>query len=454
MRFVNLSIIFLLSFLVLSCQNLKKTGFEKKPMPEWVKAKPQSAFYYTGISSAPKKGFLPSDYIANAQQKALGDLASSISVNIASTSVLSIIETNYNLSQNFNQEIIATTSQQLEGYELVDTWEDENFYWVYYRLSKEKYAQIAAERKNQVILDAKNKYYQAKEFLSRQLHYNAFQFYVEALTVLKPYLGESNITDVDGEDKDIAIVLFNSMVEFINSLKIQGSEEIYVKKAIDLDPKDFTFVIVDEAGNPVSGIPVRINFSGSGLLRNSEVSNSEGKISCAIRKIKSVPGQENLSITVDINNFSRVAKDAMIRSIIRGIPSMEKNIKVFVQKPIIYVVSEEQSFGKIRENFHIRSTFESLFSSEFLVNVKMPADFIFNIFTNTVENGYYYGDKQVTISYSFELKDSKENLIYRKTGSADHYAADFVAADNKAYVELTKTVERTIFREVMNAVNK
>jgi len=454
MRFVNLSIIFLLSFLVLSCQNLKKTGFEKKPMPEWVKAKPQSAFYYTGISSAPKKGFLPSDYIANAQQKALGDLASSISVNIASTSVLSIIETNYNLSQNFNQEIIATTSQQLEGYELVDTWEDDNFYWVYYRLSKEKFKEITAERKSQTILDAKNKYYQAKEFLNRQMHYNAFQFYVEALTVLKPYLGESNLTDIDGEEKDIALEIFNSMVEFLTSIRIEGKSEIIVKKAIDIDPEEFTFIIIDSNKNPISRIPVRINFSGSGLIRNSEVSNNEGKVVCSIKKIKSSPNQENLEIVVDVNSFSRVAKDPMIRSIIRGIPAISKSVKVIVEKPVIYVLSEEKSFGEIRSNSLIKQTFESLFGTEFFVNAKSPADFILKIFTNTIENGIYYGEKQVIISFTFELMDSKENIIYRKTGSAEYTASDYKAADNKAYIELTKSVERTIFRDILNSINK
>ena len=159
--------------------------------------------YYTGVSSSKKKGFMPSDYQANAQQKALGDLASSISVNIESTSVLSIIEMDYNINENFSSEITASTNQQLEGYELVDTWEDDDYYWVYYKLSKSKYQAQKIAQKEQAVLDAKNKYYQARELLGRQLHYNALQFYVEALTALKPYLGESTLTIIDGEEKDL-----------------------------------------------------------------------------------------------------------------------------------------------------------------------------------------------------------------------------------------------------------
>lgn len=98
-----------------------------------------------------KKGFTPADYMANAQQQALGDLASNISTNIESSSVLSVIETKYHIGENYSKEITASTSHQLEGYELVETWEDENFYWAYYRLSKSHYAKIREEKKYKVL---------------------------------------------------------------------------------------------------------------------------------------------------------------------------------------------------------------------------------------------------------------------------------------------------------------
>jgi hypothetical protein len=82
MKKIPILIFLQLVFLVSSCQIIKKQIEPKKPMPEWVKVKPQSSMYYIGVSSAPKKGFLSSDYMANAQQKALGDMSSSISVKL------------------------------------------------------------------------------------------------------------------------------------------------------------------------------------------------------------------------------------------------------------------------------------------------------------------------------------------------------------------------------------
>ena len=108
MKSLQIIVLFQLLTLVASCQTLKKQKFVKTPMPEWVKTKPQNSMYFIGVSSAPKKGFTPADYMASAQQKALGDLASSISTNIESSSVLSVIESNFQLDENYSKEIISS----------------------------------------------------------------------------------------------------------------------------------------------------------------------------------------------------------------------------------------------------------------------------------------------------------------------------------------------------------
>lgn len=440
---------------VSSCQIGKKQTYEKKPMPEWVTTKPQNTMYYIGVSSAPKKGFLPADYMANAQQKALGDLSSSISVKIESTSVLSIIESNYNINENFSSEITASTNQQLEGYELVDTWEDDNFYWVYYKLSKSKFQMQKEEKKQQTILDAKNKYYQATELMGRQLHYNAFQFYVESLTALKTYLGESTLTDIEGEEKDLGNVVFAAIADFVNELDIVFAyQEICIKKGEEINPDVLSFKILDKNGYPVSSIPVKIGFTGTGLLRNSEVSSNDGKVFCSLKKIKSAPNSEVLSVSIDMTSFSRAAKDPMIRSLIKGIPAKEKKVRVIVEKPFLLVKSDEKAFGEVKNESRLKSTFEGLLYSEFIVNSQQEPDFILNISSNTIQNGQYYGECQATITYTIDLSDKKGNVIYRKTSSGDYTGSDFTAADSKAYVEVSKSIERTIVREIISAVNK
>ncbi|PLX09447.1 MAG: hypothetical protein C0596_02620 [Marinilabiliales bacterium] len=249
---IQVVLVFLLLISASSCQLFQRTSYKKEPKPDWLTSRPQNNMYYFGISSSPKKGYLPSDYMANAQQNALSDLAGGISVNIESTSVLSVMENTYNFNENFSSEISATTNEQLEGYELVDTWEDSDYYWVYYRLLKTKHLQLKLQRKEQSILDSKSKYYQARELLDRDLHYNAFRFYVEALTALKSYLGDCTSTDIYGEEKDLGNEIFSEMAEFVNNLNINfTTKTISVKKGVELDDEVFSFKITDQNGKPV-----------------------------------------------------------------------------------------------------------------------------------------------------------------------------------------------------------
>ncbi|MDD2634094.1 MAG: LPP20 family lipoprotein [Bacteroidales bacterium] len=450
-------IILCLQLLVLisSCQIGKKYNYEKKDMPEWVVSKPQTSLYYIGVSSSPKRGFLPADYQANAQQKALGDLASSISVNIESTSVLSIIETNYKLNENFSSDITASTNQTLENYELVDTWENEEYYWVYYKLSKAVYASQKAQQKEQSILDAKNKYYQGRELLGRDLHYNAFQFYVEALTALKPYLGENTLTNINGEDKDLGNEIFVAIADFVNNLKINfNNDEIKVKKAVEIDNEILSFIITDKNNKPVSGIPVKINFTGSGLLRNSEVSANDGKVYCSIRKITSQPNHETLTVCIDMLSFSRAAKDHIVRSIIKNMPASENKMRVIVEKPNLKIDSKEAAFDNIRKDQKLKTTFEGLLNNEFFVNPNLKPDFTLKITSNTIKNGEYYGESQVIINYTFDLTDNNGNIIFRKTRSDEYSGTNYQVAANKAYIEVAKSIERTIVRELISSINK
>ncbi len=455
MKLLQTIVLLMVFTLSVSCQTLKKQKFQKTPTPEWVKVKPQHPSYYIGVSSAPKKGFTPADYMANAQQQALGDLASNISTNIESSSVLSVIETKYHIGENYSKEITASTSHQLEGYELVETWEDENFYWAYYRLSKSHYAKIREEKKIQSIEDAKNKYYQATELMGRQLQYNAFQFYAEALASLKPYLGESTITEIYGEEKDLGNTIFSALADFVNDINIVfKNNDISVKKGIKVDPDVFSFLVTDKNNNPISGIPVKIRFSGAGLLRNSEVSSTDGKVFIAIDKIKSSPKIETLSINLDMVGLSRVSKDPVIKNLIKSLPSSEKQIRVNVEKPVLNIQSEEKSFGQLRKENKLKSTFEGLLSSEFVVNPNLKSDFNMTITSNTTKNGYNYGEAQVVINYTIDISDDRGNVVYRKSSSSEYSAADHNAADTKAYVELSKSIERVIVREVISAVNQ
>ena len=455
---MNKSISFIFILLVLfsfSCKTSKKTTFEKKPMPDWVLRKPQSQIFYTGISSASKSGFSPSEYIQSAQQRALGDLASSISVNIESSSMLSIIESNYQISENFSRDIIASTSKELEEYELVDVWEDENNYWVYYRLSRDKYHQFRQQKKNKAIQDAKNKLNQADVMLQRNLHYNALQFMADALADIKIYLGESTITEIDGKEIDLGNHIFTNIISFLNDLKIEYPHpEIKIKRGVEIAPELISFTVMDKNNNPISNMPFRVGFSGSGLLRNLETSGSDGKIVCAIRRISSSKNVENITISVDMQSLSRITGDPMIRNILRNVPVPEKSVRVFIEKPKLFVNSTEMELNKVRSLSQLKDAMEGNLGRDFeIVDNRNAADYFVSIESNTAIKGTYVNEHYVTITCRINMTDKNGNNLFRRTIENDHMGPDFSSAAQNAYNATARSIERSIVREITTAIN-
>src|ERR1043165_33225 len=91
-----------------------------------------------------------------AKKNALYDLASEIKVDISSNSVLYTVQNNNNFNENFNSLIKLSNSDNIEGYTLVDSYENEKQYWVYYQLDKQEYLDQKARKKQLVVTKASN----------------------------------------------------------------------------------------------------------------------------------------------------------------------------------------------------------------------------------------------------------------------------------------------------------
>ncbi len=105
--------------------------------PFWVKNRPINSLDYVGIGVAKINPDV--NYIESAKNNALSDLASEIKVNLESNTVYIQTERDGIFKEDFRSTIKTTAATQIEGYEIVDSWQDVNEYWVYYRLSKADY---------------------------------------------------------------------------------------------------------------------------------------------------------------------------------------------------------------------------------------------------------------------------------------------------------------------------
>ena len=124
--------LFVFTVFLVGCSGVKEIGLPEVIYPNWISSRPISSAFYIGIAKASKQ---TSDYQAIAKQNALADLSSEISVTLSSASIFHQIDKGETYREEYQALIQVESQKQLEGYTLVDSWESESEYWMYYQLS-------------------------------------------------------------------------------------------------------------------------------------------------------------------------------------------------------------------------------------------------------------------------------------------------------------------------------
>ena len=192
---------------LVSCKSKKEavvTEAVEIKVPNWVSSRPNNGFKYVGVGVAEKGK--SSNYQMEAKKNALYDLSSEIKVNISSNSVLYTVQNNNNFNENFNSLINLSNTDNIEGYQLIDSYENEKQYWIYYELDKQEYANQKAQKKQQIISKASNLINLSFADEKNKDFSSSLKKRIQAFGVLTPYLSEE-ITFDAGQTNGIKTVL-------------------------------------------------------------------------------------------------------------------------------------------------------------------------------------------------------------------------------------------------------
>lgn len=454
-KIVLVLLVYSLAFasIIFSC---KSTQYTSEKTPDWITSAPISSQYYIGIGSASKEGNTPDEYIQRAKNSALKDLASSISVNISGTSVLSVFESDTDISNSFMSEIKASTEQYLEGYEQVGSWEDKYNYWVYYRLSRAEYADKKLQQKQEALKTSWTKYQQSVVKRDNYSFYEAWTLLVDAMAGVKPYVNENTEYNTGDSIIDLGSFLYSEMLKFIHSIKVEHTQkEVIIKRGAKPTFDLLTFYIRDKHNNNMSNIPVLINYTGQGLLRNRDRSDSNGKVVCELPSVNSQNNREVLSVSIDMVNMSYATKDPLMRKIIRQIPVPETQLTINIEKPDFVFASIEKVFDIETNELKIKNTIQRVFSTDVnIVADSLPSDFTLLIESNirkTYDNEILYYTECVIIT---KLLDIDNNTIFQKTYTAEGEATSYDGSAKNAYDNAVVLTERKIYRDIYSYIFK
>lgn len=439
-----------------SCGGSKKTA-DVPISPSWVQARPASQMYYVGIGSARKTNDA-NGYMQTAKQNALADLASDISINISSNSVLSAFESQQRFFEDYSSTIKADAQKELEGYEVVESWEDASTYWIYFRLSKETYRKITEEKKQKAAVKSLDFYDKAQQNIAEGEVRVALVLLVKALEPIKPYFAETIMANYNGKDIFLGNEIIQSISTTLNKIAITGPRELKVKTGKALQQNELRFLVNFNQSTPQKGIPLKASYTEKPIAQNKSTTEPNGYAGFGIDAVRSSKPAEKFKVNLDFETIvSEATTDFTIRKVLArfNVPTFEVDINII--KPVFAIQSIEKNIGNLTTSSILAEAVKRKLVESSMPIVEKPneADYVVSIDASTVQISESNGYKQAALSATISVRSVDGMEVYRRTLErvlGSHF--DIEMAGRNAYAEATKRIENTIMREIIEVVVK
>ncbi len=429
----------------------------QKLKPVWLTAKPIQSGYFVGIGHSSKDG--SNNYIQSAKSSALEDLVSEIKVNISSTSVLSQIDVNKEFQERYEQIIQTTAVDEIEEFEQVEAWEDERNYWVYYRLSKQRYKEIKDQKKRNAVSLGLDFFTKARQAERNSESVLALGFYYQGFRAIEKYLDEPIRLDFEGKE----ILLTNEI--------IASMQQLLDKTDLSLDPKEIVLnrrlaqselsVIAKatEKGTqrPISGLPLVASFEkGSGDIFPNYKTDEAGRTKILLTKISSRDIEQTVAVQVDIMSFAGQGSSEIYPLIAKKMIVPKAIFLMRVQRPTVYISSVEKSLGIDKSNQQLTNKIKNYLSNsgfEF-TDDKTKAELFLDVNANS-EKGAVSGSIYITyVTAVIRVATTKDNKeIYATTlDRIKGFSLDYERSSQEAYNKSIDTLEKEKLPELLNTI--
>lgn len=428
-------------------------------VPIWVSSRPSGGFKYIGIGVADKtRG---NDFQMEAKKNALYDLASEIKVDISTNSVLYSVSSNNTFDQNFNSMIKLSNSDNIEGYTLVDTYENDKQYWAYYELDKAEYAKLKAQKKQNTISKASNL---IKTSFSDEKNKNfsaCLKKRIQAFGVLNPYLNEEIVFDpAQTNGVNNVIDLTNLIQNQLQTITVVQPSLIPTVKPYqpNYSPINFRVNIGNNAG--LNDFPFKLDSDDDFLkLEEQSSTNSSGDLQIKISHVEPQFLLSSITLNPDIEKLT--ANDSVSKSSIgilkQFIQTPALKVQVNIEPVSVFIYSKESNFGKQLPTNMIEQYVQQKFNGAEIkiVDNAVAADYVIELATDTQTD---ISDDVLSKNYSLDLanltinvalKNKKGDVLYKNVVSEIYgYANGNEKAGINAYSNIslkTKLSESLFF---------
>lgn len=432
----HLYIIFISTLFLVSCKSKKEVEkgpvvAETKPAPLWVSSRPNNGFKFVGIGFADKSK--TTSYQIEAKKNALYDLSSEIKVDISSNSVLYTVQNNNTFNESFNSLIKLTNSDNIEGYTLVDSYENDKQYWVYYQLDKEEYAKQKALKKQQTITKATNLIAASYTDEQNQDFSSSLKKRIQAFGVLTPYLNEEINFDA-AQTKGLKNVfdLTNLIQQQLQSVFVGIQKELPQLKPYQQIYSPMTYKLEVKGKTPLQNFPFIVSSDEEKIKVEEKAStNSNGEIQVKVSSVEPLNQTVGFALNPDISGL--MGTDSVGRAGISVLKQFIQTSSLKVQANVspvaVFVSATEKNFGKVTGTNIIESFLQQRFNGQEVIITGRAdqADYIIEATADTQEDvssdvlSGNYNIKLAALIINLQLKSKATGETIFKTQVNDVY---------------------------------
>lgn len=268
--------------------------------PDWISSRPLSADHYIGIGAAAKTN---SNYQNIAKRNALDDLLSEIRVRIESVSILNQLDKNGTFKSEFESTIKSSVADEIENLELVETHEDEEYYWVYYRILKSDYANQKERNREKAKKMSLQFFEKARQAEQTKNYVTAIDFYLQSLLAIKAYWGENIEVSYQGNSIFLALEGYTQLQRLLDEIDLVPDAS-RISFSSRNENKPLMVKVEDRNDVPIPKIPLLLTYLPQRIEPKNYFTNENGEANISLSLASSVDFDQ-VEVVLNLTHFSR-----------------------------------------------------------------------------------------------------------------------------------------------------
>jgi len=347
--------------------------------PDWVEKRPIIPSVYVGIGMTQKHG--PSaEYTEVAKNIALNDIASQITVSISSDVLRKVFESNEKLGEEFQSQIRTSAKAELEGVQLVDTYEDGDEYWVYFRLSKADYESRRADRMANAIAMSLDLFSKGRSNEKTGDFTRAIGLYAQAFGPIEKYLAEPLEALYEGRRVLLVNEIYTSLQSLVGRIVLTAmapKRDATIGRPLK-PPLELTATVEAPKTLPVERLPLTFKFiRGSGNLVEHALTDKNGIARCEVHKITASERIQMIEGRINLHDlFGGDSVSPVVQTVMSSIPISTIKFVLNVSGVDVVVDADESMFGKKLQQNRIEPVLKSQLGEKgfaFVIDVSKAA---------------------------------------------------------------------------------